>query len=163
MVHRKRRPKYCYGPHEHEGAARTTCQCTKRFDILHGLLPDNKKPAGRACICESQNVTWEDGELLREKGHFRESTTEQQMPFVSSRILQSDICYGLFHTRWPSSLLRKEKERDKEEYVSSLFPRPSSLVNAQDFFLSLFHGMVMPTNHPCHPTPISWNITKDHS
>lgn len=20
----------------------------------------------------------------------------------------------------------------------------------------------MPTNHPCHPTPISWNITKDH-
>ena len=46
-----------------------------------------KKPAGWACICEYWNVTWEDGELLREKGHFRESWTEQQMPFVSSQIL----------------------------------------------------------------------------
>ena len=74
------------------------------------------------------------------------------MPFVCSQILQSDICYGLFLTHWPSSLLRKEKRRDKEEYVSFLSPRLSSLVNAQDglghFFPSLFHRKVMPTNHP---------------
>lgn len=72
----------------------------------------------------------------------RESMAEHQMPFVSSQILHSDICYGLFHTQWPSSLLRKEKERDKAEYVSFLFPRLSSLVNARyelrDFFPSLF-------------------------
>lgn len=105
--------------------------------------------------------------VIRRKGPFkRESTTEQQMPFVSSQILQSDICYGLFHTQWPSSLLRKEKERDEEKYVSFPSPCTRSSVNAQDglgdFFRSLFHGKVMPTNHPSHPTPISQNITKDH-
>lgn len=38
----EKRAKQCYGPHENEGAALTTCQCTKCIDILQGLFLDNK-------------------------------------------------------------------------------------------------------------------------
>lgn len=103
-------------PWQHVSAPNALTFCTGCCWTIKSLQDEH--------VSEYWNVTWELSEVvLREKGHFWESTTEQHMPFVSSQILQS-ICYGLFRTQWPSSLLRKEKESHKETRLIS----PSSVL-----------------------------------
>ncbi len=73
----------------------------------------------------------EDGELLREKGHFRESTTEQQMPFVSSRFCKVTSIMDSFIRIDLQAYLEKRRKVKKNQ--SHLFCHPLSLVNAQDW------------------------------
>lgn len=113
-------------------------QCT---DILLRLLLDNAEPAGRACICKYWNVIWEDSHLLRGKGHFSESITGQQMPFVSSQTLQTTSVMDCFVCGDLQAYLENRKKSDEEvvDYSSFLFPCLSSLVNAQDVLEIFFH------------------------